>query len=214
MWALVDCDNFFCSCERVFRPDLDGRPVVVLSNNDGCVVARSAESKKMGVKMGLPYYQMLEQYPNSGITAFSSNYRLYGDMSARVMAVLRDYVPAILQYSIDEAYLDLQGFDGIDIKTWGEELAARVKKWTGIPVSIGIAQTKTLSKVASRFAKRFAGYRKCCIIGTEEQRTKALRLTEAGDVWGIGRRISRKLALEGVYTAWDFAEKSRRWVKG
>lgn len=214
MWGLVDCDNFFCSCERVFRPDLNGRPVVVLSNNDGCVVARSAEAKKMGIKMGLPYYQLLEQYPDSGITAFSSNYLLYGDMSSRVMAVLREAEPEILQYSIDEAFLDLSGFPEGMLKEWGEDLAARVRKWTGVPVSIGIAKTKTLAKVASKFAKKYAGYRKCCVIGDERQREAALRLTEVGDVWGIGHRISRRLEYYGVKSAFDFAEKSRSWVKG
>ena len=213
MWALVDCDNFFCSCERVFRPDLNGRPVVVLSNNDGCVVARSRESKAMGVRMGLPYYQMLEQFPNSGITAFSSNYLLYGDMSARVMAVLRESAPDILQYSIDEAFLDLSGFPDDVLKGWGEELAAKVRQWTGIPVSLGIAPTKTLAKVAARFAKKYPAYRKCCVISNEHQREKALELTEAGDVWGIGRRIAKSLAAKGVYTALDFTRKERGWVR-
>lgn len=213
MWALVDCDNFFCSCERVFRPDLIGRPVVVLSNNDGCVIARSSEAKVMGIKMGLPYYQMLEKYPCSGITAFSSNYKLYGDLSARVMSILRTEAPDMYQYSIDEAFLDLSGMDGINLKEWGEGLSKKIKKWTGIPVSIGIAPSKTLAKMASKFAKKFPGYHKCCMISTEEQRRKALKLFEVGDVWGIGRRISRSLAYAGVNTAWDFAEKSRGWVK-
>lgn len=213
MWALVDCDNFFCSCERVFRPDLNGRPVVVLSNNDGCVVARSAEAKSMGVRMGLPYYQMLEQYKDSGITAFSSNYLLYGDMSARVMAILRDSAPCLLQYSIDEAFLDLSGLPEEGMKEWGEELAAKVRRWTGIPVSIGIAPTKTLAKVASRFAKRYAGYRKCCMISGEEQRRKALSLFEVGDIWGVGRRIGVRLADSGIHTALQLAEKPKEWVR-
>jgi DNA polymerase V len=214
MWALVDCDNFFCSCERVFRPDLNARPVVVLSNNDGCVVARSKEAKALGVRMGIPYYQMLEQFPKSGITAFSSNYRLYADMSARVMAVLRDNTPKLLQYSVDEAFLDLSGLELPSLQEWGEKLAAMVRKWTGIPVSIGIAPTKTLAKVASRFAKKYPGYHKCCIIASDEQRVKALSLTVPDDVWGVGRRISRRLATLGVNTALDFAQKSRAWVKG
>ncbi len=159
MWALVDCDNFFCSCERVFRPDLNGKPVVVLSNNDGCVVARSKEAKAMGIKMGLPYYQMLEYYPNSGITAFSSNYKLYGDLSARIMAILREDAPNAHQYSIDEAFLDLKGMEESTLKVWGEKLAAKIRKWTGVPVSIGIAKTKTLAKVASKYAKKHPGYK-------------------------------------------------------
>lgn len=212
MWALVDCDNFFCSCERVFRPDLNGRPVVVLSNNDGCVIARSSEAKALGIKMGLPYYQMLEKYPCSGITAFSSNYKLYGDLSARVMSILRSEVPDMYQYSIDEAFLDLSGMN-INLKEWGEELSKKIKQWTGIPVSVGIAPSKTLAKMASKFAKKYPGYQKCCMISSEEQRRKALKLFEVGDVWGIGRRISRSLAYAGVNTAWDFAEKSRGWIK-
>lgn len=213
MWALVDCDNFFCSCERVFRPDLVGVPVVVLSNNDGCVVARSAEVKAMGIKMGLPYFQLLEQYRGRGIVAFSSNYALYGDMSARVMAVLRQEAPEVLQYSIDEAFLDLSGMERIDLKTWGEKLVRKVQKWTGIPVSIGIAPTKTLAKVASRYAKKYPGYNKCCLIGTEQQRRRALELFDVADVWGIGRRITRSLESAGIHTAAQFAAQSRGWVR-
>ncbi len=213
MWAVVDCDNFFCSCERVFRPDLNGRPVVVLSNNDGCVVARSREAKALGIKMCLPYYQMLQQFPDSGVTAFSSNYTLYGDMSSRVMAVLREDAPSVLQYSIDEAFLDLGGMDRVDLKAWGEALARKVRRWTGIPVSIGIAPTKTLAKVASRFAKEYPGYNKCCMIATEEQRLTALRLFDVGEVWGIGRRMVKSLAAYGISTAWDFAQRSRGWIR-
>ena len=213
MWGLVDCDNFFCSCERVFRPELSSRPVVVLSNNDGCVVARSKEAKKLGVKMGLPYYQMLEQFPGVGITAFSSNYKLYADMSARVMATLREEVPGLHQYSIDEAFLDLHGMNAYDLKKWGENLATKVKKWTGIPVTIGIAPTKTLAKMAGRFGKNYPGYHKCCLIATDEQREKALRLFPTEDVWGIGRRIARRLGMSGVKTAYDFTQKSRSWVR-
>ena len=217
MWALVDCDNFFCSCERVFRPDLNGRPLVVLSNNDGCVVARTAETKAMGIKMGLPYFQLLEQYSGRGIVAFSSNYELYGDMSARVMGVLREAAPAPpLQYSIDECFVDLSDMHGAsaaDIKAWGEALAARVRKWTGIPVSIGIAPTKTLAKVASRFAKRYAGYRKCCVIATEAQRVTALQMFDVADVWGVGRRLARSMASYGIDTALDFANRPKAWVR-
>lgn len=213
MWALVDCDNCFCSCERVFRPDLEGVPVVVLSNNDGCVVARSREAKALGIKMGLPYYQLLEQYPNLGIVAFSSNYTLYGDMSARVMSVLRDAAPELIQYSIDEAFLNLEGMNPYMLKEWGEELAKRVRRWTGMPVSIGIAPTKTLAKVASKYAKKYPGYRKCCVIRDDEARRKALAGIEAEDVWGIGRRIAAKLLYEGCRTALDFAELPRERVR-
>lgn len=213
MWGLVDCDNFFCSCERVFRPELNKRPVVVLSNNDGCVVALSREVKAMGIKLGLPYYQLLQQYPNSGITVFSSNYKLYGDMSARVMAVIREEVPRLHQYSIDECFLDFHGMGQVDLKEFGEKLAKKVLKWTGIPVTIGIAPTKTLAKMAARFGKNYAGYKKCCVISTEEQRVKALQLFDVEKVWGIGRRIARKLNSQGVFTAYDFTQKPRMWVK-
>lgn len=213
MWGHVDCDNFFCSCERVFRPELNGRPVVVLSNNDGCVVARSKEVKHLGIKLGIPYFQMLEQYPSSGIIAFSSNYKLYGDMSARVMATIREEVPRLHQYSIDEGFLDLYGMGNTDLKAFGEHLSRKVLKWTGIPVTIGIAPTKTLAKMAGRFGKNYPGYNKCCLISSEEQRVKALRLFDVEDVWGIGRRIARKLKAQNVYTAYDFTQRSRNWVK-
>ena len=213
MWGLVDCDNFFCSCERVFRPELNGKPVVVLSNNDGCVVARSREAKAMGIRMGIPYYQMLQQFPESGVTAFSSNYKLYGDMSARVMATLREEVPALHQYSIDEAFLDLHGMEKYNIKEWGENLAAKVKKWTGIPVTIGIAPSKTLAKMAGKYGKNYPGYNKCCVISTDEQREKALKLFPVEDVWGIGRRITRRLEIGGIRTAYEFTQKSRSWIK-
>ena len=213
MWGLVDCDNFFCSCERVFRPELNKKPVVVLSNNDGCVVAISREAKAIGVKMGIPYYQMLEQFPNSGIIAFSSNYKLYADLSARVMAVLREEVPRLHQYSIDEAFLNLGGLAEKNLKEFGERLARKVIKWTGIPVTLGIAPSKTLAKVAVRFGKTYPGYHKCCLIATEEQRKKALQLFDVKDVWGIGRRIAGKLYKNGVMTAADFTRMSRSKVK-
>ena len=213
MWGLVDCDNFFCSCERVFRPELNRKPVVVLSNNDGCVVARSREAKALGIKMGLPYYQMLQQFPNSGITAFSSNYKLYGDMSARIMATIREEVPVLHQYSIDEGFLDLHGMNQFNLKEFGENLSRKVLKWTGIPVTIGIAPTKTLAKVAARFGKNYPAYNKCCLISNDEQRIKALQLFDVEDVWGIGRRIARKLNMAGVKTAFDFTQKTKTWIK-
>lgn len=213
MVGLIDCDSFFCSCERVFRPDLAGRPVVVLSNNDGCIVARTREVKAMGIRDCMPYYQLMEQYPNSGIVAFSSNYALYGDMSARVMAVLRENVPEVIQYSIDEAFLDLRGMERIDLKTWGEELCRKVQKCTGMPVSLGIAPSKTLAKVASKFAKKYPGYNKCCLIGNEEQREKALQLFPVADVWGIGRRMTRRLDYYGIRTAYDYTQRSRSWIR-
>ena len=213
MVGLIDCDNFFCSCERVFRPDLARTPLVVLSNNDGCVVARSKEVKAMGIPEGMPYYQLKEQYPNSGIVAFSSNYALYGDMSSRIVSILREEAPDVIQYSIDEAFLDLTGMDNLDLHKWGEQLCRKILKCTGMPVSLGIASSNTLAKMASKYAKKYPAYNKCCVIGTEEQREKALRLFPVSDVWGIGRRISRKLEYIGVNTAYDFAELSKDYVR-
>lgn len=213
MVGLVDCDNFFCSCERVFRPDLATTPLVVLSNNDGCVVARSREVKAMGITEGMPYYQMREKYPDSGIVAFSSNYALYADMSARVMAVLREEAPDVVQYSIDEAFLLLEGMGNIDLHKWGEEVCRKVYKYTGMPVSLGIAPTNTLAKMASKYAKKYPGYNKCCVIATDEQRQKALSLYPVGDVWGIGRRIRRKLEYIGVNTAYDFASLPKDYIR-
>lgn len=213
MWGLVDCDNCYCSCERVFRPELNGRAVVVLSNNDGCVIARSAEAKALGIAMGMPYFKMLQQYQGYDITAFSSNYALYADMSARIMSILREEAPAIIQYSIDEAFLDLRGMDHLDLKAWGEGLSKKIKRWTGMPVSIGIAPSKTLAKVGSKFAKKYAGYNKCCLIGNDEQREAALKLFPVGDVWGIGRRIAAFLEAQGITTAYDLTTRSRLWAR-
>ncbi|MBD5234575.1 MAG: Y-family DNA polymerase [Bacteroidales bacterium] len=213
MVGLIDCDNFFCSCERVFRPDLAHTPMVVLSNNDGCVVARSREVKAMGLPDCLPYHQLKERYGDAGIVAFSSNYALYGDMSARVMAVLRSAVPEVWQYSIDEAFLDLEGLNIPDLYEWGVKLCEKVERCTGLPVSLGIAPTKTLAKMASRYAKRYPAYRKCCVIDTEEKREKALKLFPAADVWGIGRRTSNSLAYYGITTAYELAQRSRGWIR-
>ncbi len=213
MVGLIDCDNFFCSCERVFRPDLARTPLVVLSNNDGCVVARSKEVKAMGIPEGIPYYQLKEQYPNSGIVAFSSNYALYGDMSSRIISILRENAPDVIQYSIDEAFLDLTGIENIDFHKWGEQLCVKILKYTGMPVSLGIASTNTLAKMASKYAKKYPAYNKCCVIGTEEQREKALKLFPIRDVWGIGRRISKNLGYIGVNTAYEFASLSKAYVR-
>lgn len=212
MYALVDCNNFFVSCERVFRPELEGRPVVVLSNNDGCVVSRSNEAKKMGIKMGTPFFR-LKQFVDAGaLVAASSNYVLYRDLSMRVMSVLADAFPKIEIYSVDEAYLVLDGFSPEQFIPMCRELRARVRKWVGIPVSIGIAPTKTLAKMASHFAKKYAGYKGVCVIDSDEKRVKALQLTPVSDVWGIGRRFAAKLDTYMVKTAFDFVDRPQDWV--
>lgn len=206
LYGLADCNNFFCSCERVFHPELCGKPVVVLSNNDGCVVARSNESKALGIKMGDVFYQVRGLLERNSVAVFSSNYTLYGDMSARVMSMLRRAVPAIEQYSIDEAFLHVDGLcpDIDQLADYLRRMIRDIGRGTGIPISVGVAPTKTLAKVATRFAKRYPGYRGVCIIDTAEKRTKALALTEIGDVWGIGRRLRRKLEGLSIRTALDF----------
>ena len=214
MYGIIDCDNCYVSCERVFRPDLEGKPVVVLSNNDGCVVARSNEAKALGIKGGIPYYQLAELFPNEKIAVFSSNYELYGDLTARVMSLISQEVPAYFRYSIDECFVYFDGFDeGTDFKQWGEALHRKVKQGVGMPISIGIAPNKTLSKVASHFAKKYKGYRHCCVIDNDEKRTKALKLFPVEEVWGIGRRYARKLNMLGVNTAYDFAMRPEDWVR-
>lgn len=213
MIGVADCDNFFCSCERVSHPELNGRAIVVLSNNDGCIVSRSAEAKALGVKMGLPYFKMKEQFPKGQVLALSSNYKLYRELSSKVMDILRETAPGVVQYSVDEAFMDLHGMDRFDLKLWGESLSRKILSEVGIPVSIGIASSKTLAKLASRFAKKYPGYRKCCMIATPEQREKALRLCQVEDVWGIGRRLSDSLHKLGVHTAYDYSQISREAVQ-
>lgn len=212
-YAIVDCDNAYVSCERVFRPDLNGKPCVVLSNNDGCIVARSNEAKALGIKAGTPYYQLKERFPNGEVTVFSSNYELYGDITDRVMSLVRKAAPAFYRYSIDEGFCDLSGMEHLDLKKWGEDLSAFIWKATRMPVSIGIAQTKTLAKMASHYAKHYKGFNHCCMIGTDEQRVKALQGYDIDEVWGIGRRYAARLQATGIKTAYDFANKANSWVR-
>ena len=213
MYGIIDCDNCYVSCERVFRPDLKDKPVVVLSNNDGCVVARSNEAKKMGIKAGTPYFQLAEQFPNQKIVVFSSNYELYGELTSRVVSIIRKEAPAYFRYSIDECFVYLDGMEKIDLKAWGEELHKKIKRNVGMPVSIGLAPNKTLAKMASHFAKKYQGYRHCCMIDSDEKRIKALKLYPIDEVWGIGRRYAARLEALGVKTAYDFAEHNQTWVK-
>ena len=214
LFGLADCNNFYCSCERVFHPDLRDKAVVVLSNNDGCVVARSEESKRLGIKMGVPFYQVRELLERNGVAVFSSNYNLYGDMSRRVMSMLSSFFPKIHIYSIDEAFLDLSEIDDVVSLTEISRKAVKaIYKGVGIPVSLGIAPTKTLAKMASVYAKKHKGYKCVCVIDTDEKREKALKLFPIGDVWGIGRKHSKKLEYHGVKTAWDFIQKSEGWVR-
>ena len=231
MIGLADCNNFYCSCERVFRPDLIGKPVVVLSNNDGCVIARSEEAKALGYKMGDPFYQVKEKLEAEGVAIFSSNYTLYGSLSNRVMSMLSHYSPRIDQYSIDESFFDVdqsmaERFFQDNQKEndtflnnesllhqYGAKISADVLRAVGIPISIGIAETKTLAKIGSKFAKKYKGYQGCCLIDTDERRHKALSLFPIEDVWGIGRQIARKLDYMGIRTAAQFADKKESWVR-
>ena len=213
MYAIFDCDNCFVSCERVMRPELEGKPVVVLSNNDGCVVARSQEAKRLGVRAGMPYFKMKDMLPGVDVIACSGNHELYRDITRKVMDIIEADTPEFHRYSIDEAFCLLDGMERIDLKRWGEEMSAKIKRMTRMPVSIGIASTKTLAKCADRFAKDYPGYNKCCIIDTEERRRKALRLFSIDEVWGIGRRLADKLSSYGIRTAYDFAEKPKSWIR-
>jgi DNA polymerase V len=214
MFALVDCNNFYASCERVFRPDLIGKPVVVLSNNDGCVIARSNEAKAVGVPMGAPAFEHEELLKKHNVHVFSANFPLYGDMSHRVMSILSEYTPEIEIYSIDEAFLKLQGFEKFNLQTYGQEIQRRVVKWTGISVSVGIAPTKALAKVANRVAKKFSDKTNSVyIIDSEEKRIKALKWLKVEDVWGIGRQHAKRLNAIKVKTAFDFTQLNDSWVK-
>ena len=213
MYALVDCNNFFVSCERAFQPELEGRPVVVLSNNDGCVVARSNESKALGVPMGTPYFKVKYLVDKGKLVVRSSNYTLYGDLSARVMSLLAEVAPKLEVYSIDEAFMNMDGIRKEDLTGICRDLIRKIRRWTGIPVSIGIAETKTLGKVANHFAKKYKGYKGVCMIDTPEKMKKALSLTPIGDVWGIGWRGAPKLEAAGVKNALDFVSRPSEWVR-
>ena len=195
------------SCERVFRPDLEGMPVVVLSGNDGCVVSRSNEAKALGIKMGIPYFQIEAMAKKKGVTAFSANFSLYGDLSSRVMSILAKHTPRLEQYSVDEAFMHCNHMPTEELKTYYEQVVKQVRKWVGIPISIGIAPTKTLAKIANKYAKQHPGYHGVCIIDTEEKRQKALQGFAIEDVWGIGRQAQKKLAAANIQTAWDFAQQ-------
>lgn len=214
MFALVDCNNFYASCERVFRPDLIEKPIVVLSNNDGCVIARCNLAKAAGIPMGAPAYKYQSLFTEKGVEVFSANFALYGDMSQRVMNLLGDYSPDMEIYSIDEAFLRFSPRNILCLQQVGVDICRRVSKGTGISVSIGIAPTKALAKVANRIAKKFVDRtNNVYIIDTEEKRIKALRWLKIADVWGIGRKLSFKLKTENVETAFDFTQLPDFWIK-
>ena len=206
MFALADCNNFFASCERVFRPDLQGKPVIVLSSNDGCAIARSNEAKVLGIKMGAPFFKIRNLVEKHGVAVFSGNMALYGDMSQRVRWVLEEFAPAVEVYSIDEAFLDLRGITNIDFDSYAKEISARCWRMTSIPVSVGIAPTKTLAKIASKLCKKYPKLRGGCYMHRPQDIEKVLRKYPIEDVWGIGRKSAAKLQARYIKTAYDFTQ--------
>ena len=214
MFALVDCNNFYASCERVFNPNLIGKPVAILSNNDGCVISRSDEAKALGLPMGAPIFKWESFCKANNVTVLSSNYPLYGDMSSRVMSILKQYSPEVEVYSIDESFLYFKGFDNYDLTKYGLEIKSRILKWTGIPTCVGIAPTKALSKVANKIARKYPNQTKgVYVMDTEEKRIKALKWLSVEDVWGVGRQLSKRLQTKGCKTAFDFTQLPDVWVK-
>jgi DNA polymerase V len=211
--ALVDANNFYVSCERVFAPRLVGRPVVVLSNNDGCVIARSDEAKALGVKMGAPLFQTQHLVEAHGVAVYSSNYCLYGDMSQRVMGALQEFTPEVEVYSIDEAFMSLDVGGGRPVLDQGIEIREKVRQWTGIPVSVGISQTKTLAKIANRLAKKSPSAQGVLDLTDSSDQTQALEGTPVQDVWGVGPAYVKLLKAAGITTARGLRDADRRWVR-
>ena len=211
VFALVDCNNFYASCEKLFRPDLKHTPVVVLSNNDGCVVARSREVKALGLKMGAPVFQVRDLIEQHNIACFSSNYALYADMSNRVMTVLEQEAPQVEIYSIDEAFLDLTGIDAVD--DVARQIKAKVDQYTGITVGVGIAPTKTLAKLANHAAKAYPATGGVVDLTDRERQRRLMALVEIGDVWGVGRRLTKHLQARGLHTALDLADADPKMIR-
>lgn len=214
VFALVDCNNFYASCEKLFRPDLKDTPIVVLSNNDGCVVARSREAKLLGIKMGVPVFQIKAEMPRHGILAFSSNYALYADLSSRVMRTLEEMAPRVEVYSIDEAFLDLTGIESaISLVEFGQKVRERIGHWIGITVCVGIAPTKTLAKLANHAAKKYPATQGVVDLTNPDRQRRLLALVPVDDVWGVGRRLSKRLNALGITTALDLANASPRAIR-
>ena len=208
MYALVDCNNFFVSCERLFNPKLSNVPVIVLSSNDGCAVSRSNEAKALGIPMGAPYFKYKDIIEKHNVQTFSSNFELYGDMSHRIMTTLNQFAPRVEIYSIDEAFLHLKGIK--DLHAHGENIRTTVGKWTGIPVSVGIAPTKTLAKIAGDFSKKKGAV---VVLDTEEKRRYVLATTQIEDIWGIGRKLAPSLRLAGIGNALQLTQAKDGWIR-
>ena len=214
MKAIVDCNSFYASCERLFKPSLQNKPVVVLSNNDGCIVSRTDEAKALGIRMAWPYYQNREEILKNNVAVFSSNYHLYGDLSKRVMDTLRLLAPEVEVYSVDESFLDLSGIDSDKLYEYSLFIKHTTELWTGIPVSVGVAPSKVLSKVANRLAKKDkTGTKGVMILQTPEQQMEALQRTAVEDIWGVGSAGSKKLRMFNINTAWDLRNMSEEWVR-
>jgi DNA polymerase V len=212
VYGLVDCNNFYVSCERVFNPKLEDRPVIVLSSNDGCAIARSNEAKALGVKMAQPLFQFMDLVRQHDIQILSANFPLYSEMSNRVTQVLAETAPEVQQYSIDESFLDLTGMTE-DLTTFGQTLRAKVYQWTGIPVGVGIAETKTLAKIANRIAKESKKADGVLNLSGSQWQAKALEMSKVGDVWGIGKQFEKKLQRNGIMTALDLSQQPDAWVR-
>jgi len=212
-YSLVDCNNFYASCERVFDPELRNRPVVILSNNDGCVIARSAETKDLDVPMGIPEFKVRPLIEKHNIAVKSSNYALYGDMSSRVMETLRTITPNIEVYSIDEAFVEIYAKSFGQFEHVGREIKQKVYRWTGLPVSVGIAPTKTLAKVANEIAKSNSSGGGVLVIRKKKQLKRVLEQTSVSDVWGVGRKYSEKLSRYGINNAWELSRQPDSWVR-
>ena len=214
MFALIDCNNFYASCERVFQPHLNDKPVVILSNNDGCVIARSNEAKSLGIPMGAPAFKYKELFQKNRVQVFSSNFTLYGDISNRVMSIISRFVPDVEVYSIDEAFIKFNGFSEEETNKKCKDIIDTILKWTGIPVSIGLAPTKSLAKAANRIAKKYSnktdGFYS---INNNEKRIKVLKNISVGDIWGIGFQNEKKLSRVNVKSGMDFINLPDNWVK-
>lgn len=214
MFALIDCNNFYVSCERVFNPKLRDKPVVVLSNNDGCVISRSDEVKRLGIPMGAPVFKYRSILNQHGVYTLSSNFPLYSDMSYRVMSILKRFAVDIEFYSIDEAFLGFHEFESYDIYSYALEIKETIFKWTGIPTSIGIAPTKALSKIANKIARKYPiDTKDVYLINNEFKRIKSLKEFSLKDIWGIGRRLSKRLEQTGCSSAYDFAKLPKTWIR-
>ncbi len=211
--ALVDCNNFYASCERVFNPKMIDKPIVVLSNNDGMIIARSKEAKELGIEMGVPLFKIQDKIRRNGIAVFSSNYTLYGDLSERVMSTLENFSPDVEIYSIDEAFLNLQGFEHEDLDIYAKKIRDTVKQWTGIPVSVGIGPTKTLAKLANRLAKKSKKANGVLNLYNSPYLKQAQQRTKVGDIWGVGRKYSKLLKNHGINTAYELSLADDRWIK-